>query len=398
MRTCLLLAIVLPAYLVLCPFAAAQPAKARPNPAETQRPVTIDVTMLDAWTEDAKVDYQRAEDKLGQRISVDHEAAKLGQVLSALADELELNLDVNWPALELVGIDGDSPVSLRLRDVPARIVLSSVFNQISAEQFDDDKAIFTNYYGIIRVSTKGDLKMLIETRIYDIRPLLREPYRPMGMIFDEDAFDNAIAFNAWARGQRAYPFTDALLIKLYQEHIAQMTRELDQLEAKLEEELDDLDVPEPRENAPGGGGGRGGGLFADDPGPDMFSKRKMVDEIVHHIENTVGEPDAWLDEESTIDEVAMTLVIKTTLPNHRQIETLLNARLQAELRNQVSVIQDAEACRLLYEASVEQEAGRAAAALDLVERALLVDPDHLPANAMREVYAGIVERGGDGAE
>ena len=361
-------------------------AKARPEQHADERRVHVRVTLPDTWTADTLEAQREADHKLHKKLTLQSDGNDLESLLKVISEQAQLNLDINWPAMELHGVARDQPIILDLSDVPASSLLDAVLAQAGAEMFGFEKPAWVNHMGVVKVAPISLLVAETEVRHYDIGVLLRERFRPMEMVFDESAFDDAISFRAWMRGQRSYPFTDAMLLAIYKEHVEDMTREI----SRLERELEKLEVPENIE--PEREGFHGGGLFGDDEPEHGPKLAEGLGELIDLLEEMTGYDNQWLDEESSIRVSGTSLVVSADLSTHLQIEALLNNLLAAELEDQVSVIKDAEICRLLYEASVEQKAGRSAEALDLVERALLIDPDHLPANAMRRVYAGIAER------
>ncbi|MEO0476726.1 MAG: hypothetical protein AAF085_12270, partial [Planctomycetota bacterium] len=75
-------------------------------------------------------------------------------------------------------------------------------------------------------------------------------------------------------------------------------------------------------------GGGGGGLFGDgggkeDIGEDTPSRQELVDQIVELVTTTIGDPDHWLDEASTLTELNGNLIVRTTPEEHEDIDTLL---------------------------------------------------------------------------
>ncbi|MEO0477674.1 MAG: hypothetical protein AAF085_17150, partial [Planctomycetota bacterium] len=113
-----------------------------------------------------------AQASLRKIVTLSNDNLSLDQVIAFIRDTTGANIAVNWPALELVGIDQDSLVTISLSRVPAEQLLRLVLDQVSADAFDDDKAGFTVSEGIVKISTLRDLKSETETRVYDIRDLL----------------------------------------------------------------------------------------------------------------------------------------------------------------------------------------------------------------------------------
>ncbi|MFK7788996.1 MAG: tetratricopeptide repeat protein, partial [Phycisphaeraceae bacterium] len=113
-----------------------------------------------------------AQASLRKIVTLSNDNLSLDQVISFIRDTTGANIAVNWNALELVGIDQDSLVTISLSRVPAEQLLRLVLEQVSADAFDDDKAGFTVTEGIVKISTLRDLKSETDTRVYDIRDLL----------------------------------------------------------------------------------------------------------------------------------------------------------------------------------------------------------------------------------
>jgi type II secretory pathway component GspD/PulD (secretin) len=235
-----------------------------------------------------------AQASLRQIVSLNNDNFSLDQVIDYIRESTGANIAVNWPALELVGIDQDSLVSISLTNVPASQLLRLVLDQVSADAFDDDKAGFTVSEGVVKISTLRDLKTETETQVYDIRDLLVQVPN----------FSNAPGFD-------------------------------------LNEALSNTSSGGSNSGGGGGGGGSGsGGLFGDDNNndqqEDLPSREELVEDIVELIQTTVGDPDEWLDEESTLTELNGNMIIKTTADNHRQILGLLG-RLRETRAVQISV-------------------------------------------------------------
>lgn len=236
-----------------------------------------------------------AQAALRKIVTLSNDNLSLDQVISFIRDTTGANIAVNWNALELVGIDQDSLITISLSRVPAEQLLRLVLEQVSADAFDDDKAGFTVSEGIVKISTLRDLKSETETRVYDIRDLLVQVPN----------FTNAPGFD-------------------------------------LNEALSNTSSGGSNSGSGGGGGGSGGGeggLFGDDEDEeqeDLPTRQELVDQIVELINTTVGDPDEWLDEESTLTELNGNMIIKTTGDNHRQIVGLLG-RLRETRAVQISV-------------------------------------------------------------
>jgi len=109
---------------------------------------------------------------LERQVTLDLNAVALGDAIASLREQTGANIAVNWFSLELVGIDPDTLVELTLQRVPAHQALRLTLEQVSADNFDDDKAGYSIVGGAVEVSTLRDLKAYTEVRIYDIRDLI----------------------------------------------------------------------------------------------------------------------------------------------------------------------------------------------------------------------------------
>jgi len=266
--------------------------------------------------------------QLERLVTVNFEDAGLGNLIEYLRDATGANIVVNWQALELVGIDRDTLCTCTLSRVPAGQLLALVLDQVGAENFDDDKPGYTIADGVVYISTLDDLKENTTVAIYDIR-------------FIQDWLTR--------RELRAVYQDDALAMELLT--LDMQTRQ----------------------------------------GGDV-SWMEAVDQVVELVQDTVGDPDEWLDEESTIRELNGNLIIKTTPENHRQVQDYLDMFIAHNRRAQVAFVRELEVVRLLRRAEALRETGDHAEALALVEGALTVDPLHEPARALRLVLEQTLER------
>ncbi|MEO0477161.1 MAG: hypothetical protein AAF085_14510 [Planctomycetota bacterium] len=362
-----------------CLFAWVLPAQA-----EDQH-IQIEVRYLEE-SEKALAAIEATRQKLDKPLkAVDLMNKSLDEALTILSEKSGAQFVVNWPALELVGIDSDSLVNYQAKELPVSQVLLHMLGQISADAFDDDKAGFACRAGVVNISTLRELKGTVVTRTYDIAPLIREPFRPMGMLFSEDAFQDSVAFHAWLRGEREYPFTDVMLLNLYKQHVEKMQHEIDRLDRNGVVPEDD----EAKADA-GGGGGDFGGLFADDDQAGGERIHESIDQLIELIAETVGDPDEWLDEESQLKINNQILIVKTTHDNHSQLKRMLDGLLQAEIDKQTKVLKDAHASQWVAQANQLLQAGKTRDAHRMIDQALHIMPDHVPANATKQVIEALL--------
>lgn len=298
-------------------------------------------------------------DRFARRVTIQNDNLALSELVTLLSEVTESNIVVNWPSLELVGIDQDSLVTLNLKDVPANQVLQLVLDQVSADAFDDDKAGLRLGEEFAQIATLRDLKKDVDTRVYDIRELLTQQSVTAQLRGELMArvgynFSGGGLFGDGGGGSGGLygsdsPTDDWLAPGLSLDKSARGKR----LEQNLSD-IRDLVVRVPNfKSAPGfdlnsalsgvssggstggkgeGGlfgddssGGQGGSLFGDDDGDEELpTRQEHVDQITELLQTQIGNPDEWLDEESTLTELNGSLIVKTTPENHDDIRKLID--------------------------------------------------------------------------
>lgn len=312
-------------------------------------------------------------------VSLHKDCLTMDQAIRFLRDTTGANVAVNWPALELVGIDQDALLSCQLSRVPAHVYLKFVLDQISADAFDDERACFRIREGIVKISTQHDLKRNKETRVYDIRQLLVKLKLQAALYRNHQRASELIELlkqDDWWNSSKAPSFGGA----------------------------PNFDLNEALSSTSSGGGGRGRGRLGDgdlfgDNEPDKratelatSSGQEKIEILIEIIQTTVGDPDEWLDEDSTLNELNGNFIIKTTPENHVQIEALLG-RLAGSLAEHFKaralaievflLLEDAEAYRL-KQAYPE--------ALKKINQALRVDPTNPEAKALKDIVRSTLSR------
>lgn len=96
------------------------------------------------------------------------EAIPLSVVMDHLTIATHANFHVNWKALEAAGIARDTPISMHVRKVPVRKMLSLLVDQLQS------KAALTFYadQGVIELTTRELADKKLVTQVYNIEDLL----------------------------------------------------------------------------------------------------------------------------------------------------------------------------------------------------------------------------------
>jgi hypothetical protein len=208
---------------------------------------------------------------LNKKVSVDLIGTPLSRALETIGREIDLNLMISP---QFVGVLEGSLINLNIDDLPASKALNLIGIATESDWFVRE--------GVVLVAPKDYVRSLrVETRVYDIRELLESVPNYVG----PDLSINGTLSNTSSGGS------------------AQGSGE-------------------------SYGSGGEGGLFGDgggkeDIGEDTPSRQELVDQIVSLVTTTIGEPDHWLDENSTLTELNGNMIVKTTPEDHEAIGKLL---------------------------------------------------------------------------
>lgn len=217
------------------------------------------------------------------------------QVIEFMRDISGVSIHVKWGALEQVGVDKDTPVNIKLTDVPIekalRVILADVGGLTPLAYVIDE--------GIITISTKDDLSQQTVVRVYDIRDLI---IRIPNFVGPDISLQNAAGGNAG--GNNA--------------------------------------------SGTGGGGGAGGGLFGSVGGnnaggtnageENQISRQELIDDILELIRSTIA-PETWIERSGnigSIQELGGTIVVKQTAESHGALVDLLG-RLRETKALQINI-------------------------------------------------------------
>lgn len=100
---------------------------------------------------------------------VDVSKMPLSKVLAHVGEASGVNLHVNWRALEAAGIEANTPVTLKLQQLPAIQLLRRVLEDAGGGNIE---LAYRVEDGVVEVSTAEDLSRHTVTRVYDVRDLV----------------------------------------------------------------------------------------------------------------------------------------------------------------------------------------------------------------------------------
>jgi hypothetical protein len=122
---------------------------------------------------------------------VSWEKAELRKVLAYVRQAGNINLVVNWKALQESGIEKTSGVSLKLRRVTLATLLDLILEQVNGNLNKYDRAYWVIEKGIVKVTTGHILNRKTVTKAWDITDLTHpsEDFDAPRMNFDLDEED-----------------------------------------------------------------------------------------------------------------------------------------------------------------------------------------------------------------
>lgn len=214
---------------------------------------------------------------LKKEVAVDLIGTPLPRALEAVARQVGLNIIISPQHTNFIQ---GSLVNLTIDDLTAAKTLNLIGIATDTDWYINE--------GVILFAPKDFVRaMRIERRVYDIRELLESVPNYLGPDVSLDgALSNTSSGGSSAGQSESY----------------------------------------------GRGSYSGGGLFGggrDDVGEDMPSRGELVEQITDLIVSTVGEPDNWLDENSTVREFNGSLIVNATPEELHEIEELLDGLSEA---------------------------------------------------------------------
>jgi hypothetical protein len=100
---------------------------------------------------------------------VEMKRVPLAQAVPEIAQMSRLNIMVDWQSLSEAQIGDDFPVKLNLHNVPARVALQTLVDQLGAQH---SKVAYRVTDEIVRISTVEQLSRELYARVYDVRDLI----------------------------------------------------------------------------------------------------------------------------------------------------------------------------------------------------------------------------------
>jgi len=320
------------------------------------------------WNEDEQEVNADAAATLDEVISIDVDNITLDDLIDFVRASTGANIAVNWPALELVGIDEDALVSVRLQEVRASALLQLTLDQVSADSFEEDKAGYIFRDGIVLISTRRELMSETVTRVYDVRWYFHQhPAMYDWLYADYEGVSELIAI----LDENDRQLLDEAQVPMFDLNDAVSSVSYTRPEPVEQDDYDNPQAPVPL---------------------DTSSQQGRVDQLREWIETTSGYSDGWVDGQFTLTELNGHLVIRATPEVHRKVLALLEHLPEDEINRLAERARLIEVMVLLRRAEgyrLQQDYSRA---LRLVEQALRVDPNNPEARALERVLRATLSR------
>jgi hypothetical protein len=325
---------------------------------EVAPPVATAAPMSAVDREDAANAEMRR--RMEKRVALERDQIGLAKVIEFIRDTTGAPIAVDWVTLELVGVEPDSLVTIDLKNVPASYFLELTLEQVTPEIYDaKDGPTFVVRDGVVIVSTVRALAQDVELRQYSLDPFASaRPTINQRLYADNNAARRMLGM-VTLQGKDVDPQKlDARDLHAGFCATCDASRKHDRLDVAL----------------------------------TVMTYQEQVDQVMELIQTSVGDPDEWLDEESTMTEIGGSLLIKTTPENHAKIRGLFESmrieraerfKRQALEMETLLLLEQAEAYRLKQDYS---------AALEAIEQALRVDPHSLEARALYDIVAATLSR------
>ena len=135
-----------------------------------------------------------------KKIPADFNDVPLASALAYVQKTTGVNMDINWAALEKVGIDRETAISMKLPEASAETIMERIIEKVSP-----DKATAAGWAvdkGILTVSSEQQINSRTVTEIYDVHDLLVE----IPNFTNAPEFDLATVLKSDAASSSAAPF------------------------------------------------------------------------------------------------------------------------------------------------------------------------------------------------
>jgi uncharacterized membrane protein YgcG len=209
--------------------------------------------------------------KLEKLVDAEFAEAPLTQILDYLSGNIKVQYHLDKKALSEAGIESNTPVTFRLKEVPAEMIIRLIFNEIGLAYCLDN--------GVIIVTTREEAENRLETQVYRIDDLIYSPSAAKGKettdVFAQkqnkvnydsliDLITSTVRPVGWdsvGGPGSIYPYRGTLVISQTADVHQELQKMLKDLRQSINPDIEDEARPISRGGLGGmGGGGMGGGM------------------------------------------------------------------------------------------------------------------------------------------
>jgi len=117
----------------------------------------------------------------GKMYKFDFDETPLSDVMEYFREIAKVNLHVNWKALEIVGVDKSTPVTLKAEGISISKAMDLILSGINSDKGQLDSIYWVIDDGVVEISTGSMLNREMRTRVYDVADLLHVVPDSQGM-------------------------------------------------------------------------------------------------------------------------------------------------------------------------------------------------------------------------
>ncbi|MBS3735401.1 MAG: hypothetical protein KGY99_10840 [Phycisphaerae bacterium] len=147
--------------------------------------------------------------RLQRRIElIDFDASDFRDVIWFLRESSDVNIWVNWKALDLQGVQPDTPITVKLENVTVAKALEVVLADTGGEQ----PLAYIVEDGVVTIATKRHLATKRTTRVYDVRNPLGQPVSGREVKLLSDLIKRQIDPSSWGTEEASIDTFSGMLI------------------------------------------------------------------------------------------------------------------------------------------------------------------------------------------
>ena len=294
---------------------------------------------------------------LEKTVSLQAKEIALKDAIQLVRNTTGLSVAVNWNAINAADITRADLLQMQAGEWPVRQFLVLVLQHASVELFEDEQLDYAIREGMVYISTTRDLKAKSVSRVYSLDWFANHKPSLNKQVYGRNNEARRVLGMTTLQQKTVDP-AELLAIDLNPGFCANCDKKHDRLEVALQ----------------------------------VLTYYEKVEQIIELIQTTVGDPDEWLDEDSTLMELNGMLIVKTSPENQDHIHRLFESMRLERARKFKEQALEMEVALLLEAAESARLKQDYNTALNKINQALRVAPPHLEARALNEIVSATLSR------